>query len=83
MHLTLPLLHPPLQARGGGEAPGCDGEARISMQIGWGRPPLRVVHVVGRRVGGVLCVFALWCTGTLALASSIRPLPGGGGGAPS
>ena len=34
------------------------------MQVGWGRPPPRVVHVVGRRVGGVLCVFALWCTGT-------------------
>ena len=64
MHLTLPLLHPPLQARGGGEAPGCDGEAGISMQVGWGRPPPRVVHVVGRRVGRVLCVIALWCTGT-------------------
>ena len=34
------------------------------MQVGWGRPPPRVVHVVGRRVGRVLCVFALWCTGT-------------------
>ena len=42
------------------------------MQVGWGRPPPRVVHVVGRRGGGVLCVFALWCTGTLALTSSIR-----------
>ena len=52
------------------------------MQVGWGKSPPRVVHVVGRRVGGVLCVFALWFTGTLALASSIRPLPGGGGGAP-
>ena len=40
------------------------------MQVGWGRPPPRVVHVVGRRGGGVLCVFALWCMGTLALASS-------------
>ena len=53
------------------------------MQVEWGRPPPRVVHVVGRRGGGVLCVFALWCMGTLALTSSIRPLPGGGGGAPS
>jgi len=34
------------------------------MQVGWCRPPPRVVHVVGRRVGRVLCVFALWCTGT-------------------
>ena len=42
------------------------------MQVGWGRPPPRVVHVVGRRGGGVLCVFALWCMGTLALTSSIR-----------
>ena len=34
------------------------------MQVEWGRPPPRVVHVVVRRVGRVLCVFALWCTGT-------------------
>ena len=45
------------------------------MQMGWGRPPLRMVHVVGRRVGGVSCVFALWCTGTLALASSMGSAP--------
>jgi hypothetical protein len=52
MHLTLPLLHPPLQARGGGEPP--HGEAGISMQVPWGRPPFRVVPVVGRPGGGVL-----------------------------
>ena len=42
------------------------------MQVGWGKSPPRVVHIVGRRDGGVLCVFALWCMGTLALTSSIR-----------
>jgi hypothetical protein len=42
------------------------------MQVPWGRPPPRVVHVVGRWGGGVLCVFALWCMSTLALTSSIR-----------
>ena len=35
MHLTLPLLHPPLQARDGGELPGSHSEAGISMQVGW------------------------------------------------
>ena len=72
MHLTLPLLHPPLQARDGGELPGSHGEAGISMQVPWGRPPPRVVHVMGRWGGGVLCVFVLWCMSTLALTSSIR-----------
>jgi hypothetical protein len=73
MHLTLPLLHPPpIQVQGGGEAPSCDGEAGISMQVPWGRPSPRVVHVVGRWGGGVLCVFALWCMSTLALTSSTR-----------
>ena len=44
------------------------------MQVGWGKSPLRVVHIVGRQGGGrVACVFALWCMGTLALTSSIRP----------
>ena len=42
------------------------------MQVGWGKSPPRVVHIVGRRDGGVLCVFALWCMGTLDLTSSIR-----------
>ena len=42
------------------------------MQVGWGKSPPRVVHIVGRRDGGVLCVFVLWCMGTLALTSSIR-----------
>ena len=72
MHLTLPLLHPPLQARDGGELPGSHGEAGISMQVGWGKSPPRVVHIVGRQGGGAACVFALWCMGTLALTSSIR-----------
>ena len=42
------------------------------MQVGWGKSPPRVVHVVGRQGGGAACVFALWCMGTLALTSSIR-----------
>ena len=40
--------------------------------MGWGKSPPRVVHIVGRRDGGGLCVFVLWCMGTLALTSSIR-----------
>jgi hypothetical protein len=62
--LPCPYSTPPLQARGGGEAPGCHGESGISMQVRCGRSPPRVVHVVGRQGGGVLCVSALWCTGT-------------------
>ena len=42
------------------------------MQVGWGKSPPRVVHIVGRQGGGAACVFALWCMGTLALTPSIR-----------
>ena len=42
------------------------------MQVRWVRSPPRVAHVVGRGGAGVLCVFALWCMGTLALTSPIR-----------
>jgi hypothetical protein len=42
------------------------------MQVGWGKSPHRVVHIVGRQGGGAACVFALWCMGTLALTPSIR-----------
>ena len=43
------------------------------MQVGWGKSPPRVVHIMGRQGGGAACVFALWCMGTLALTSIRSP----------
>ena len=49
---NLALTAPPLQARGGGEAPGCRRGSGISMQVRWGRSPPWVVDIVGWQGAG-------------------------------
>ena len=59
----MPFMDPPLQARGGGEAPNRHRGPWLSVRVRVDRSGPRVVRAVGRRRGRVFLGIVLWYVG--------------------
>ena len=73
----MPFMDPPLQARGGGEAPNRHRGPWLSAQVRVDRSGPRVVRAVGRRRGRVFLGIVLWYVGANPHEANVAVLADG------